>query len=199
MNLGEASAEGDFAGVTHTVGIGERRDELEKTVNNLKLKDHGENFLARVWAELRLVYKQSEQFEASEEANSESLINSIWFMPWPRSPLLRTFKRVAVTPVRSLGWLLAVVFIWPLMLTILHCIVYGWIFSPDVRGFVWFVDLYHHVFMSIIRPETLHVHGIRPGEDESLLKNSLDVLMSMTSLMFVGLIVTVLFRRSTRG
>jgi hypothetical protein len=200
MSLGEASAEGEFAGVAHTVGIRERRNDLERTVRNLKLKDNGANFLARVWAELRLVYKQSEQFEASEEANSESLINSIWVLPWPRmSSWLRRVKRVLVTPVRSLGWLLAVVFIWPLILTALHCLAYGWVFSPDVPGLRSFVDLYHHVFMSIIRPESLHVHGINPLESESFLKSALDMLMSMTSLMFVGLIVTVLFRKSTRG
>jgi hypothetical protein len=104
MTSAEAAAEGESAGVSHTLTVRDRRKDLEKTVSNLNLKDGGANFLAKVWAQLRAVYKESEQFEASEEANAESLVYSKWTPTRLRIPGKVHFKglrRLILKPLRS--------------------------------------------------------------------------------------------------
>ena len=59
-----------------------------------------------------------------------------------------------------------------------------------------FFDLYHHVVVSIIRGEPLTVHGVN---GELPLQILVDMLMAFSSLLFVGLVVTVIFRKTTRG
>ncbi len=200
IHLAEAATEGEFAAVSSAVDTRERRTDLERTARNLQLDDEGRSFLSRIWAELRLVYKLSEQFEASEKANAESLVNSVWAVRWLNSwPLSRLIKRVLVMPFRSLSCLLAVVLGLPAILTLLYCFLYGWVFSPNWTGIISLIDLYHHVLVSVIRPAPLNAHGIIAGQDESFAKELLDVGMSATSVLFVGIIVTVLFRKSTRG
>jgi hypothetical protein len=49
-------------------------------VSAREFRGSGNAFLARMWSELKLVYKEEDQFEASEEANAESLINSDWIV-----------------------------------------------------------------------------------------------------------------------
>ena len=202
MVTAEAGAEGESAGVSHTLVIRDRRKELEKTVSNLKLKDKGANFLAKVWAQLRAVYKESEQFEASEEANAESLVYSKWTPARLRiSDKVRFtwLKRLVLKPLRSLYSILGLLLTWTLILTVLHAWAYGWTLSLDRPGFRAFFDLYRHILNAIIRPEIMLVHQIDPKEHETLFKAIVDTLMAGSSLIFVGLVVTVLFRKSTRG
>jgi hypothetical protein len=202
MALAEATAEGESAGVSHALEITERREDLSTTVANLSLKDKGANFLAKVWALLRAVYKESEQFEASEEANAESLVYSQWLPTTHRHTervRLLGLKRFVLRPLRSPYWLLALLLIWPLVLTPLHAWAYGWTFSPDWAGVWRFIDLYRHVLNGIIRPEVMKVHDIDVAVRENIFKAMLDTIMAASSLIFVGLVVTVLFRKSTRG
>ena len=204
MALAETIAEGESGGVSHALEIGDRRKDLSSTVANLNLKDEGANFLAKVWALLRAVYKESEQFEASEEANAESLVYSQW-VPVPkvlrRSERVRLLwlKRTLLKPLRSPYWLMALLLLWPLALTPLHAWAYGWTFAPSWAGVWGFIDLYRHVLNSIIRPEVMKVHDIDVALHENIFKAVLDTVMAASSLIFVGLVVTVLFRKSTRG
>jgi hypothetical protein len=202
MALAEAIAEGESAGVSHALEIDDRRMDLGSTVANLNLNDEGANFLAKVWALLRAVYKETEQFEASEEANAESLVYSQWvpaaFRRSERVHLL-WLKRTLLKPLRSPYWLMALLVIWPLALTPLHAWAYGWTFAPSWAGVWGFIDLYRHVLNSIIRPEVMKVHEIDVAVHENIFKALLDTVMAASSLIFVGLVVTVLFRKSTRG
>jgi hypothetical protein len=202
MTSAEAAAEGESAGVSHTLTVRDRRKDLEKTVSNLNLKDGGANFLAKVWAQLRAVYKESEQFEASEEANAESLVYSKWTPTRLRIPGKVHFKglrRLILKPLRSFYSLLGLLLIWTLLLTVMHAWAYDWTLSLDKSGVTSFVDLYRHVLNAIIRPEVMKVHDIDVALHEKLLKAIVDTLMAGSSLIFVGLVVTVLFRKSTRG
>jgi hypothetical protein len=202
MTTAEAAAEGESAGVSHTLTVRDRRKDLEKTISNLNLKDGGANFLAKVWAQLRAVYKESEQFEASEEANAESLVYSKWTPVRLRIPGKVHFKglrRLILKPLRSFYSLLGLLLIWTLLLTVMHAWAYDWTLSLDKPGLTGFVDLYRHVLNAIIRPEVMKVHDIDVALHERLLKAIVDTLMAGSSLIFVGLVVTVLFRKSTRG
>jgi hypothetical protein len=115
------------------------------------------------------------------------------------SSLVKFGKRVLLKPVHSLTWLLGIVFIWPLLLTSMTCAIYGWKLSLDAPGIVSFLDMYRHILVSVLRPEHLDVHGVNPITGETMMKGGLDMLMSVTSFVYIGLIITVLFRRSTRG
>lgn len=115
MHKQEVVAEVEFPGVAHNIHIKERRKDIMATLNRLYSRDrnqsdyakvenkkrllyrrfrdflHARNviqiFLSQFWAELRIAYKNGEQFEAAEQANAESLVQSKWIpydpVKWP--------------------------------------------------------------------------------------------------------------------
>jgi|GEM_PF-6158576 len=95
----EASAEVEFPGVAHEIKIERRRTDIEQTLKafcpdpfeNRDSKVTFQNsttqsrmiqtsniFLSQFWSELRVIYRQGEQFNTADEANLESLIHSKW-------------------------------------------------------------------------------------------------------------------------
>jgi hypothetical protein len=114
----EVLAEVDFSGVAQAINIKRRRVDIDAILKNLDSKQQSasmENmFLSKYWSELRTVYKNGEQFEAAEQASSESLIHSVWLPVisnegWLRKHLFSTIgvKRVLIRPAISFwGWLI---------------------------------------------------------------------------------------------
>ena len=133
VHLSEARAEGESTGVSHAVSIVDRRRELECTMLTLRPQDGGTDFLAKVWAELRLTYKESEQFHASEAANSESLIHTAWIGK-TAAIWARDVERHALACLTSIPRLIALFLLWPLILAILYAAAFGWIFCRMQRG-----------------------------------------------------------------
>ena len=195
IHLSEARAEGDSLGMTHAVAIEDRRQDLEHTMVTLNPMGGDASFLARLWAELRLAYRETEQFRASEAANSESLIHSSW-LPGEEAKWARSIKRHILGYFTSIPRLIWLFFLWSFALTAIHAGLAGWTFSPTFAGVGLFLDIYHHVIASIIRGNDITSHGI--GGD-SPLQAVADVLTAFSSLVFVGLVVTVIFRKTTRG
>lgn len=89
----EVAAEIEFPGISHDIKIEKRKHDIEKTIYSLLCKDKSNNeaaeatnkldkvghvFLSQFWAELRVIYRNGEHFQAAEEANSQSLIHSDW-------------------------------------------------------------------------------------------------------------------------
>jgi hypothetical protein len=202
-NLCEVRAEGESAGVTHEVQIGSRREDLETSTESLHAGEAGFNFLSKAWAELRLMYRETEQFGAAEEANAESLSYGHWIFRGHVDLFRATriaLKRFVLSFLRSLPRLFFLFLAWPIVLTAFYCWAYGWVFTPTVAGIVTFSDMYTHVFLGIVRGESLNVHGMgRGGPGETFLQGVVDILSGLSTLTFIGLIVTVVFRKSTRG
>ncbi len=88
----EAAAETMFPGVSHDIDIELRRKDVETTLETLttdkessdgNAKSMKNMFLSQFWAELRVVYRDGEQFSAAEAANVQSLVNSRWTLVKP--------------------------------------------------------------------------------------------------------------------
>ena len=88
----EAAAEVSFPGVSHSLNIKDRKEDVEQTMSRLYENEENEKandkeqvkrmFLSQFWAELRIQYKEGEQFNAAEEANVQSLLNMSWKPKW---------------------------------------------------------------------------------------------------------------------
>jgi hypothetical protein len=210
VHLAEAAVESSSTGITYSVSIRERRKDVIRSVENVCPEEPGLNFLAKLWADLRLVYKDGEQFEASERANIESLVNARW-LTLPRRQRRRAaglrkavmrVKRALLQPLHSFYYLLAFWLIWSLILTILYCASQSrWVFSATGAGLLNFFDVYVRVLVAIGRAEKISEEHLDVGSYGMLyiLNRVTDVLCAITSVLAIGLVVSVIFRKSTRG
>lgn len=210
MHLAEATVESSSTGIRYSVSIKERQDDLSLSVHNICPPDAGLNFLAKLWADLRLVYKEGEQFEASEKANIESLVNARWFPSLSRrtarGPFLQLMQRVkkaALQPLYSFSYLLAFWVVWAFVLTVLYCNSQSrWGLSLSWAGLLNFSDVYLRMIVAITRAEQISTEGLEGvGSDGPLyvLYRLTDLLCAITSVLAIGLVVSVIFRKSTRG
>lgn len=88
----EVMAEVEFPGVAMAIDTKERDEDIRSAVDNLlaincdaepgKALRVRDLFLSRFWAELKIIYRNGEQFEAAEESNSRSLVYGNW-LPKP--------------------------------------------------------------------------------------------------------------------
>lgn len=105
MHKSEVTAEGEFPGVAQAVSIKARKHDIESTVK--QLMRHEENsraskmFLVKFWAELKLIYRNGEQFFAAEEANIQSLVNSNWL--FKKRGSLRWVRKISQSIFDSLA------------------------------------------------------------------------------------------------
>lgn len=211
VHLAEAAVESSSTGVAYSVSIKERCDDLTESVNNICPEGAGPNFLAKLWADLRLVYKDGEQFEASERANIESLVNAHWFTSsdsrHERPPRLRELvphiKRLVLQPLNSFLYLLVFWLVWSLVLTVAYCNSQAdWSFSATREGLLNFLDVYIHVIVAISRAEQISdggLTGVGSSKFLYVLNRGTDLLCALTSVLAIGLVVSVIFRKSTRG
>jgi hypothetical protein len=209
MHLAEAKIECSSTGVAHSVSIKARRADLDETVSNISPGVPGSNFLAKLWADLRLVYKDGEQFEASEKANIESLVNTNWIFGTRGhfaskslfiQNLVKAFKQAFLLTLFSFSYLLIFLFLWAFVLTIVFCnLQTGWHFALTCDGFVNFMDVYARVLVAISRAEAISTQGLSIPDGKGFLYRLTDILCAFTSVLAIGLIVSIIFRKSTRG
>lgn len=92
MHKAEARAEVHFPGVGHAINIKLRQSDIEKSLVSLYCNSRVDRstevrgmYLSQFWAELRIVYRDGEQFSAAEAANVENLVHSEWLPSkwWP--------------------------------------------------------------------------------------------------------------------
>lgn len=215
VHLAEAQIEGASLGVGMELRIGPRRKELEATVRKLDVGWADSVYLAQLWAELRLVYKEGDLFEASEQANRESLANQTWLLSrgflyrWfadveyftPLRPGLLVFKRMLLVLSTSMMGLLALFLMVTFVLTGLYSITdSNWAhLELSQRGLERFLDLFTGVVIAELRSESLDLNMVRGFAPTGWFYSVLDFVCAFTSLFFVGLLVAILYRKTTRG
>ena len=79
----EVVAEVEFPGVSHAISIQKRRKDVEAVLQQYTKIDFRSMsmknmFLSQFWSELRLAYRNGEQFAAAEAANARSLVHGRW-------------------------------------------------------------------------------------------------------------------------
>jgi hypothetical protein len=86
LHRSEVMAEIESIGLSGRIKIDHRKEEINQLVetryhNDISKQDQ---FLSRFWDDCRTLYKNSEQFQASEQANVESFSKRKWFhkSPW---------------------------------------------------------------------------------------------------------------------
>jgi len=102
MHRAEVKAETGFPGVESTIQIASRSDDIAKSLQALYAgRDREESrsvrrtYLSQFWADLRIIYRQAERFEAAEQANIESLANGRWIPRTNASGVLSVAAGVA--------------------------------------------------------------------------------------------------------
>lgn len=199
----EAAAEVNFPGVSHSLEIKDRIEDVEQTLKKL-YEDNKTNardkepvkrmFLSQFWAELRIQYKDGEQFDAAEEANVRSLLNSYdWLKMW----MLR--------PATSLKWWGVYAFIISFILTL----GYG-SFSPKVklacgwREFLNFIEIWWQVIMAMLQMQLSDkgvVATVELGDKLGLYLGLylVEILHMGVSYLLLGLLISMLYRKITRA
>lgn len=215
VHLAEAQIEGGSLGVGMELRIGPRRRELEATVQKLSVGWADSVYLAQLWAELRLVYKEGDLFEASEQANRESLANQSWLLNrgvlyrvfadvqllTRLRPSLLVFKRMLLVLSTSMMGLLALFLIVALALTGLYSLTDpNWAHVElSQQGVENFGQLFGGVIIAELRSEALNLNAVRGFAPTGWLSELLEFVCAFTSLFFVGLLVAILYRKTTRG
>jgi hypothetical protein len=199
MNFCEAHAEARSVGVVHSVNLQRRRTDLELQAKNVsRTPSHTEQqslFLSRVWAKVRLIYRDAGQFEAAEEAGIESLANAPWFAL--KSAKFTWLKRLLLQPINSLLVLVGIYLVVCLLLTIAYC--WGqphWHVDLTSDGLFSFLFLFVRVFVSVTRTE--HVEGVEMKR-ELWAYQATEAAAAVCSLIFIGILVSALFRKLTQG
>lgn len=202
IHLGEAQAEAESLSISHTINLEARKGELD-TIAAKVSGSGGEawDYLAKVWTELRVVYREGEQFEAAETANVESLIYRRWFsrVQWRLPQRAIGLKRFAVRAFTSASCLFAIFIGWTLFLTVVHVWRQGWYFTPSIEGVCAFLRVYSRVVTAICRAESLTVEASWYFDQSLPYYWVADVCTAISSIFFVGLTVSVIFRKVVRG
>jgi len=191
----EVATEVEFPGVSHDIRIDKRRDDIERTLRSLYASDQPKEmktdvknmFLSQFWAELRLAYKQGEQFNAAEAANVESLIRGR-LMPRFSSPFIKAATSFS-------GWSGAAIF---LILT--STVAYAWCLGGlrflDANGDVW--NIMEEVVLSSLGLQLSDCLG-------NIVRNKGHPGFTVAfyhigaSYVLFGLLVSMLYRKVTRS
>lgn len=217
----EVSAEVEFPGISHNIEIKERKYDIENSLNTLYGTGGGKsnigrldknsrnaikrNFLTQFWSELRIKYRDGEQFEAAESANVQSFVNSNWW-PW-QWPTLGGKTDSIVSPVKyfvleiatSLKWWVATTILFTVLMTAWYASLSG--YSFDLAGWKTFLKIWHQVVLG----------SLRLSPDDGLLKLSDFLEMggffrylavathTIISYILFGLFISMLYRKATRA
>ena len=193
LHLSEASVESSCTGLAHSIHIHDRQRDLGEAATKLLGTPHSHNFLSRVWAELRYVYREGEQFLAAEEANAESLAYE------RKSRLSNHAMRFALSWIQSLPRLTVLFLVWSAVLSTFYALAGKWELSISPSGFANVSRLYMEVIKAICRASPLDTQGLPGLTPSGTWFGVADLLAAVSSLFIVGLLVSVLFRRLTRG
>lgn len=178
-----------FAGMIH---IGPRKKELQHLVkmryrNDELSQDH---FLARLWDDLRTLYKSADQFHAAEEANIESFCKRKWLSSvHALGPVEEFVRRYFILSASSI-WM------WGASLMISTLILYG----MYVR---WLPEASEHLLFqvlasSLIGEPALGLESALPASMNAPLKVTL-LLHYGTSYVLFGFFLSMIYRRLTRS
>lgn len=217
----EAAAEVKFPGVSNSLKIKDRIEDVGQTLIKLyedNKTDAGEKeqvkrmFLSQFWAELRIQYKDGEQFDAAEEANIQSLLNMSWK---PKQPewLAKTvnkfsidligLKKVIVRTATSPFYWLQSTLVSSFVLTIFYgC--YGWLsnqiyFDIGWKEFLNFLEIWWQVIMSMLQVQLGNegvVAAAKMGDGFGLYV--VEFFHMGVSYVLLGLLISMLYRKITR-
>jgi len=190
--------------------------------------DHGEVknlFLAQVWADLKAIYRDAERFDAAEQANIESLVHSRWLpqVSLPRfsfkelgkriraaltafrtNKVKTCLKRMLIAPATSLcGWGVFV-FLSSLAFTLLYYFCGAWGYDSIAGGIgdaPW-LQYWHEVIRSSMAVELMG--GLTDlGKNNGGAATKWVYIVSLFHLgfsyLFFGLLISMLYRKITRG
>lgn len=215
----EVMAEVSFPGVSHSVDTENRKKDIEATLISLFYGSNREAnddkkikrmFLSQFWAELRICYREGEQFDAAEDANTESLLNSSWKPQHPGefkalaiwleadfcSACLDRCKYLIILPATSLIWWA----IYALAASLFFSVLYGFSckFFPSWNGFCYFINIWWQVIMAMLQMQ-LGSSGIVKMEGELTWLSLVEVFHMGVSYVLLGLLISMLYRKITRS
>jgi hypothetical protein len=216
----EVAAEVEFPGISHNIDISERQRDIEAAVavvldGSKRLRGRPRKirkmFLSQFWAEMRIEYRLGEQFLAAEEANIRSLIHTPWVrlqmpgLPRPRAVLARLaalfrcrsglaeviegMKYLIVRPVCSLR-------AWAMAFLVSNT------FSVTLYVLAGACFRFQLVLSVILSSVTLQPTAMLSGivDDKATLAVQAAALFHMgTSYLLFGALISMLFRKVTRG
>lgn len=183
MHRHEVIAEVNFPGVSHAIELKERKRDIEETLNSLYDKNETVKvknmYLSQFWAELRIAYREGEQFTAAEAANIESLHNGY---PWlPHCVLL---------PATSLIWWGVAFVVMSLFFAALYALA-----SPIECLDFWDVWWKVIVSMLMVQGEGDVINTAKDG----FIGASVFLAHMAVSYVLLGLLISMLYRKVTRG
>lgn len=205
----EVMAEVSFPGVSHTVDIEERKKDVEATLDslykdnasvgepkNFKQKKDSERvkkiYLSQFWSELRIKYRDGEQFDAAEKSNIQSLFNSHdWLKMW------------MLHPATSIIWWLR----YALGFSFIFALGYGWLSTKVSFQVCWpeclinFLDIWWQVVMAMLQVQLGDndqiVTASKSGSEFGL--HIVELLHMGVSYLLLGLLISMLYRKITRS
>lgn len=227
----EVAAEVEFPGVSHDIRVDERRRDIDDTLRSLYRVDikvdkgsregAGETgngliktarskavrglFLSQFWAELRIKYREGEQFEAAESANVESFVHSKWW-PWRYPNFLRTLdgvalfaKRYALMIATTLrGWF-AAVSTFTLVMTVWYAALAGYSFNDG--GGKAFLKIWHQVVLGSLQlaPADGFLKLTELVKAVGFYMYLAVAIHTVVSYVLFGLFISMLYRKATRA
>ena len=203
----EVAAEVNFPGISQSLNIDNRKKDIEQTLNKLYEKKDGKQeretdlvkkmFLTQFWAELRIQYKDGEQFEAAEEANIQSLLNMSWKpkgWQWLSVGLSQCVKEWILRTATSLRWwvISAVGF------SLVFAVLYGWQFLCDPLNFL---RIWSQVILAMIQMQfndpSLKVVVYPDGHGPWA--HLLAIMHLGISYVLFGFLIAMIYRKITRA
>lgn len=212
----EVAAEVSFPGISHSLETKERKKDIKQTLD--ALYEHGAKnkeqvkrmFLSQFWAELRIQYKNGEQFDAAEEANVQSLLNMKWLnMRWlkwlPGCSLSQGVKCLLLRISTSLVWWTLGAVISSLLFTAVYAVANGYTSSLSRHGWRIFLQIWSQVILAMIQvqlndPESNGVAiVVNPDSKAGILAHLLAISHLGVSYVLFGLLIAMIYRKITRG
>lgn len=203
----EAAAEVSFPGISHSLETKERKKDIKQTLDALyargaKSKEQVKRmFLSQFWAELRIQYKNGEQFDAAEEANVQSLLNMKWLKWLSECSPLQCIKYLILRISTSLVWWFLGAFVSSLMFTVLYAIVYKYTFLPSPHGLETFFRIWYQVILAMI--EVQRIEPLSNDIPHNLIARIFDPTLTIlhlgVSYVLFGILIAMIYRKITRG
>lgn len=212
----EVMAEVEFPGVSHAISITQRQKDVEAILRQhvSKNKNMKNMFLSQYWSELKMAYRNGEQFTAAEASNVRSLVHGKWLPNWTLlgaewswldKPTL-LLKTVVVNIATSLRWW----FVASIAINVIAWIGYHLVScecNPEktVDMLKWceelpklhFSSLFSDVVLSSI---TLQPMGLVSTLQASGVLGTLAVILHLGfAYVLFGLLISMLYRKVTRS
>lgn len=200
----EAAAEVKFPGVSHSLEIKDRIEDVEHTLNKL-YEDNKTNarekervkrmFLSQFWAELRIQYKDGEQFDAAEEANVQSLLN----MSWKPFVLPKPVKSLILKISTSIVYWFLGAFCVSLILTAAYAKLEGLQLQLNYEGMKLFLQIWSSVVLAMIQLQFNEVPIVAYPLKAEFWHHLLAIIHLGISYVLFGFLIAMIYRKITRA